>query len=219
VALVLDETRLGLHWREPRPWYAADYPANTLILRSPSKIFFANGQKLSLLLGAPRFIRAVERAGEALVGSLAGNAEGVALAYFAAWRDWRRECAHAADGADEHIAPGPYLTWRAGVLARLRANLGHVAAALTLAGYILSPVDSGPYVLASRPRDVDPPLDACRLARRHGVLLMDARYFLHERPTQTGFRVNLAADGAAMRAALARVLPGTTPRATGIGRQ
>jgi histidinol-phosphate/aromatic aminotransferase/cobyric acid decarboxylase-like protein len=34
--VLLDETRLGLHWQEDRPWYTGSFPEQTLILRSPS---------------------------------------------------------------------------------------------------------------------------------------------------------------------------------------
>ncbi|HLJ82184.1 MAG TPA: hypothetical protein VKT52_11900, partial [Ktedonobacterales bacterium] len=48
-----------------------------------------------------------------------------------------------------------------------------------------------------------------RVARDLGVLLMDGRYFFHENPAWSGFRLNLCGDPAQTRAALARLFPTT----------
>jgi histidinol-phosphate/aromatic aminotransferase/cobyric acid decarboxylase-like protein len=103
--VLLDETRLGLHWRRTAPSYPADYPANVVVLRSPSKIFFVNGLKTSLLLGSPALMGEIERLGEALVGTPLGTAEEVALAYIECCGDWLDEIACGREG--------PLLAWRA----------------------------------------------------------------------------------------------------------
>src|SRR5690348_4427081 len=108
--VLLDETRLGLPWRHDLPWYWADFPAHTLILRSPSKIFLLNGLKTSFLFGPAPLLREIERLSEALVGSGAGNAEAVALAYLEAWRAWMQEV------RAEHV--GPMRAWKRALVRR-----------------------------------------------------------------------------------------------------
>lgn len=195
--LLLDETRLGLSWRYPEPWYRADLSPRTLVVRSPSKVFFIHGRKTSLLLGDPALLYEVEQLGEALVGSLGDAAESVALAYLDAWRQWRDE---AASGR-----AGPMLRWRAAILAALQRNLDTTRSALASAGFQMSPIDSGPYALAAIPRERLPRLDQMDAARRLGVLLMDARYFLHEQPGWRGFRINLCSTSQHLSEALARL--------------
>lgn len=196
--VVLDETRLGMSWRYDTPWYAAAFPENALIVRSPSKIFFVNGLKTSVLLAPPAVVREVDRLSEALLGSLPGNAEDVALAYLDAWAAWR----------DEAITgwPGPFLCWKRGVVAQLRANLRRAANSLRSAGFILSPVDSGPYVMAGASQAARSTLDSLMLAQRYGVLLMDSSYFFHESEDWMAFRVNLCGDPALTCSALTLVL-------------
>src|SRR5215467_5935361 len=86
--VVLDETRLGLNWNDEAPWYGADYPDRVVVIRSPSKIFFINGQKTSLILAAPGIVRSIERTSEGLLGSLSGAAEPAALAFLTCWQQW-----------------------------------------------------------------------------------------------------------------------------------
>lgn len=184
--LLLDETRLGLSWRYDGPWYRGDLSPRTLVVRSPSKIFFIHGLKASLLLGDSDIVGDVERLSEALVGSPPGDAGSVALAYLDAWRAWRDEV--ASRGA------GPFIRWRNAVLYRLQHSLAAAQASLIPAGFCFSPIDSGPYALAAIPRAELPTLNVLSAARQQGVLLMDSRYFLHEHPDWHGFRINLCGD-------------------------
>lgn len=193
--VLLDESRLGLHWQRPSPWYAATYPERALVLRSPSKLFFVNGMKCSLLLGEAALIREVERLGEALVGSSAAGAEEAALAYLAALRAWRDEAAAGVDG--------PLLAWRRRVVAALRRTHAAVAPTLTFAGFAASPIDSGPYALAAIARERLPVLDSAAIGREHGVLLMESAHFFHHHPAWIGFRLNLCVGPARAHAALA----------------
>lgn len=199
--VALDETRLGMSWRYDTPWYSATFPENALIVRSPSKIFFVNGLKTSVLLAPPSVVREADRLSEALLGSLPGNTEDIALAYLDAWAAWR----------DEAITGrlGPMLCWKRGVVARLRANLLRAANLLRPAGFTLSPVDSGPYVLAGALLVTRSTLDSLMLAQRDGVLLMDSSYFFHESDDWTAFRVNLCGDPALICSALTLVLRDT----------
>ncbi len=204
--IVLDETRLGLSWRSSAPWYEANYPANVAILRSPSKVFFINGAKCSLLLAAPSLVSAVERLSEALVGSVPGSAEQVALAYLDAWEQWARE--HATGRRGEMLA------WRAAVVERLRCGLAQSTGPLRAAGFVLSPADSGPYALAALPRAGRAGIDSRVVAETSGVLIMDASYFLHTSDDWVGFRLNLCAAPDTTSVAIERVLRHlrTTPK-------
>jgi aspartate/methionine/tyrosine aminotransferase len=194
--ILLDETRLGLHWTSDLPWYPADYPPRTLILRSPSKIFFLNGTKTSFLLGSPQTICQVEGLSEALLGSVAGNGEAVALAYLDAWSRWLGEM-HAR-------RVGPLRAWKRGVVAALRRNHVAVQDVVTAAGVALAPVNSGPYVLAafSAPHV----LDSERMAREHGMVTMSSDYFYHVDAAWQGVRLNLCGSPEQLRAGLARLL-------------
>lgn len=196
--VLLDETRLGLSWRYDAPWYPVAFPDHVVLLRSPSKVFFVNGLKTSVILAPPSLVREVDRLGEALLGSLPGHAGEVAVSYLDAWSRWR----------DEALAgsPGPMLRWKRHIVARLRANLQTVVAPLRAAGYTLSPVDSGPYVLAGASLVGRSALDSLALASRSGVLLMDSAYFYHESDDWTAFRINLCANPDLLRAALAHVV-------------
>lgn len=196
--VALDETRLGLSWRYDAPWYAAAFPENVLVVRSPSKVFFVNGLKTSVLLAPPSIVREVDRLSEALLGSLPGNTEDIALAYLDAWNAWRDEAVTARIG--------PMLRWKRGVASRLRANLRNAADLLRPAGFTLSPVDSGPYVLAGALHAAYPALDSQELALRRGVLLMDSSYFFHESDGWAAFRINLCGDPALARSALTLIL-------------
>lgn len=196
--LLLDETRLGLSWREAAPWRRTDLPQRAIIIRSPSKIFFIHGRKLSLLVADLALVREIEQLGEALVGSLAGDLASVALAYLEYWRQWRDEAA-AADA-------GPMMRWRSAALAALQENLAAAECALAPAGFHLSPVDSGPYTLAAVPRDRLAHLGQMEAALRLGVLVMDGRYFLHKHPAWQGFRINLCGAPPRQTEALARLL-------------
>jgi len=201
--VLLDETRLGLSWTSEAPWYAADFPPNVLVLRSPSKIFLVNGLKTSFLYGPAPVIRDVERLHEALLGSVAGHAEAVALAYLETWHAWITEL--------ERDHNGPLRRWRHALVSRFTAHLDAIRPRLEACGYTLSPIDSGPYVLAGAMHSAAPDLDCARVAHDAGVLLMDGRYFFHESPGWSGFRLNLCGDPAHTRAALARVFPAASP--------
>ena len=181
--LLLDETRLGLSWRYREPWYRRAISPRTIVVRSPSKIFFIHGLKVSILFGEPMFLREAERLGEMLVGSLAGDTESVARAYLDTWRTWRDE---AVTGSD-----GPLSEWRRGVVDSLQRNLAIAQSTLSPLGFRFSPVDSGPHVLAAISRERVPRLKVLAAARQHGVLLMESHYFLHSNPGWRGFRINL----------------------------
>jgi len=195
--VLLDETRLGLPWQHDLPWYRGAFPARALVLRSPSKIFLLNGLKTSFLFGPAPVLREMERVSEALVGSSAGNAEAVALAYLDAWAAWMQECQVG------HI--GPMRAWKRALVDRLRAHYAAAEARLVAAGFRLSPVASGPYALASIERARWPGLDSVALAREQGVLLMTSEYFYHYSPRWLGFRLHLCGDQAQMGKALDRV--------------
>jgi len=195
--LLLDETRLGLSWRYDAPWYPADLSPRTVVVRSPSKVFFIHGRKTSLLFGDPALLREVERVGEALVGSAVGDAEAVALAYLESWRMWR-------DESRRHIV-GAMTQWHRRVIACLKRNRTAAQAALSPEGFTLSPIDSGPYVLAALSSERLPSLQDLAGARQQGVMLMSSRYFLHEHPDWLGFRINLGGDSQQLSKAFARL--------------
>jgi histidinol-phosphate/aromatic aminotransferase/cobyric acid decarboxylase-like protein len=197
--LLLDETRLGLSWQDTLPWYQGDFADRALILRSPSKIFLLNGLKSSFLLGAAPLIRQVERLSEALVGSAAGNAEEVALAYLDAWRAWL--------GEHQQQRIGTFRTWKNAVLAHLRHNYALVGNTLQELGFTLSPVDSGPYLLAGIQQQHVAPVSSVSIARTQGVLLMTSNYFYHCSNAWWGFRVNLCGDAQRTAQALRCVFP------------
>jgi histidinol-phosphate/aromatic aminotransferase/cobyric acid decarboxylase-like protein len=197
--VVLDETRLGLNWHDEAPWYRADYPANVLVVRSPSKIFFIDGQKTSIVLAAPRLIHQIERVSEGLLGSLPGISEPVALAYLNCWQNWVDELCAAE--------PGPLLRWRDTVIACFKRNRRTAAVQLRRRGFTLSPVNSGPFLLAGVQHGEDIRLDSCHIARTVGVLTMDSSYFLHQHRGWAGFRVNLSGPQKDMTEAIARVFP------------
>lgn len=197
--LLLDETRLGLSWRYDEPWprYPTDLSPRTVIVRSPSKVFFIHGRKTSLLFGDPTLLHEAERLGEALVGSVAGDAEAVALAYLECWRTWR-------DEAQRGIS-GPMSDWHRSVITCLRRNRSAAQAALSPEGFTFSPIDSGPYILAATLSERLPSLMDLAGAREQGVMLMDSRYFFHEHPDWLGFRINLGGDPQQLSKALARL--------------
>ena len=195
--LLLDETRLGISWRYREPWYRRAIASRTIVVRSPSKIFFIHGLKVSFMFGEPALLREAERLGEMLVGSLAGDTESVARAYLDTWRAWRDE---AATGRD-----GPLSEWRRGVLDGLRRNLSIALATLSPQGFSFSPVDSGSHVLAAISRERIPRLKVLTAARQHGVLLMESRYFLHRNPDWRGFRINLCGAQRRQAEALTRL--------------
>jgi histidinol-phosphate/aromatic aminotransferase/cobyric acid decarboxylase-like protein len=187
--LLLDEARMGLHWQHPAPGYQADLPRHTVVIRSPSKVFFLNGLKLSVTLAPAALIRAIERSGETLLGSVAGNFQEVALAYLAAWQSWQDE---ERDEARQGIA-GPYLRWRAGVVAALQHTLACSQASRTGTPFVWSPVTAGPYALLAAPRAALGAIDCRMLARRCGLLAMTSDYCYHHDPAWIGLRCNLAA--------------------------
>ncbi|SRR5579883_26035 len=195
---LLDETRLGLHWQHDLPWYQGHLPPKTLVLRSPSKIFLLNGLKTSFLLGPVRLLRSIEKLSESLVGSLAGNAEEVALAYLDTWQTWLLEYESG------HI--GPLRAWKQALIERFRQHRDKANELLGQHGFMLSPVDSGPYVLAGIERRYLPVLDSLAIARERGVLLMTSEYFYHHSSTWLGFRLNLCGDPWRTCEALERVL-------------
>lgn len=196
--VLLDETRLGLHWHDPSPWYSASFPERTLILRSPSKVFFTNGLKTSLLFGSPTALRSVERLADVLVGSAPGNAEHVALAYLDAWSEWDTEAR-----LHQH---GPLQSWRAQVVAQLRANLGRIQPYLDQYGLLCSPINSGPHLLAALPHAHEHRVDPMELARHEGIHVMMSSHFFHESDAWSGFRINLSGDAALTHTALLHVL-------------
>lgn len=195
--ILLDETRLGIAWKSDQPWYGLDFPSQVMILRSPSKIFFLNGAKMSVLIAPPHLVRLIERISEALLGSVAGNAEAVALAYLAAWSRWWAEL-----DADRL---GPMRRWKRGVVRAFRQHLAEMQSSLAPYGGACSPVDSGPYALVGFPTRQHPPLDSERIAREQGVLLMTSNYFYHEYPDWQGFRINLAGCAIQAREGVTRV--------------
>jgi aspartate/methionine/tyrosine aminotransferase len=195
--VILDETRMGLHWRREAPWYDGEFPAQAIVIRSPSKVFFVSGAKTSLLIAAPGFVRRVEKLSESIVGSAPGALEETALAYLHCWRQWRDEA--------QQSEMGPALRWRRGVVARLQANLDLVRTALQQRGLVVSPVNSGPYALAARQSSDRESLDCVWLAREHGTLAMSGDYFFHERVDWAGIRINLTVPGERLVAALERV--------------
>lgn len=195
--LLLDETRLGLSWRYDEPWYPADLSPRMVVVRSPSKVFFIHGRKTSLLFGDPTLLREVERVGEALVGSAVGDAEAVALAYLESWRVWRDETRLGLSGPMSH--------WHRRAIACLERNRRAAQAALSPEGFTLSPIDSGPYVLAAVPTERLPSLKDLASARQQGVMLMDSRYFFHEHPDWRGFRINLGGDPQQLSKAFAQL--------------
>ncbi|MGZ3636548.1 MAG: pyridoxal phosphate-dependent aminotransferase [Ktedonobacterales bacterium] len=196
--VLLDESRLGLHWHDPSPWYSASFPERALVLRSPSKVFFTNGLKTSLLFGPSTVLRSVERLADVLVGSAPGNAEFVALAYLDAWSDWDTE-------ARMH-RHGPFQAWRAQVVAQLRANLARIQPYLDQYGLLCSPIESGPHLLAALPHAHAHRVDPMALARHQGVHVMMSSHFFHESDAWSGFRINLSGDATRTRAALLHVL-------------
>ena len=200
---MLDETRLGLNWNVESPWYATDFPAQVAVIRSPSKIFFINGQKTSIVLGPPQFISSMEHVSEALLGSVNGVAEPVALAYLTCWQQWVDEL-HTGE-------VGPLRKWRRQIIATFRRNRRTVARHLERRGFTLSPVDSGPYLLACVERGVGGGLDSYAVAREAGVLMMDSSYFLHEHSSWQGFRVNLASHHQQISQAISRVFARESP--------
>ena len=197
--VVLDETRLGLNWNDEAPWYGADYPDRVVVIRSPSKIFFINGQKTSVILAAPAIIRSIEHASEGLLGSVSGVAEPVALAFLSCWRQWVDEL--------QRQEVGPLRRWRREVIAGFRGNCKAAARHLQPRGFTLSPVASGPYLLACRARDEQARLDTYGIARALGVLMMDSSYFFHQHSCWMGFRVNLSIRREHIGEAIARVFP------------
>ena len=196
--VLLDETRLGQPWEDDLPWYRGDFRARTLVLRSPSKIFLLNGLKTSFLFGPARLLREIERLSEALVGSGAGNAEALALAYLDAWHAWMREC--------EAGQVGPMRAWKRALVARLYAHYVAVKPLLAEYGFRLSPVDSGPYALAGIERERLPDLESIAIAREQGVLLMTSEYFYHQSEDWLGFRLHLCGNARSGREAIRRVL-------------
>jgi histidinol-phosphate/aromatic aminotransferase/cobyric acid decarboxylase-like protein len=202
--VVLDETRLGLNWNDEAPWYGAGYPGRVVVIRSPSKIFFINGLKTSVILAAPDIIRSIEHTSEGLLGSVSGVAEPVALAFLACWRQWVVEL--------QSQEVGPLRRWRREVVAGFRRNHKAAARHLLPRGFTLSPVASGPYLLACRARDEHVRLDSCAIARTLGVLMMDSSYFFHQHSCWMGFRVNLSSRPEHIGEAIARVFPLEPPR-------
>jgi aspartate/methionine/tyrosine aminotransferase len=197
--VVLDETRLGLNWNDEAPWYCADYPDRVVVIRSPSKIFFVNGQKTSVILGVPDIIRSLEQTSEGLLGSMSGVAEPVALAFLACWRQW-------VDELERHEV-GLLRQWRRTVIACFRRNYQVAAQYLHHRGFTLSPVASGPYLLACRAQNEHVRLDSYAIARTLGVLMMDSSYFFHQHSCWMAFRVNLSSRQEHIAEAIARVFP------------
>ena len=197
--LLLDETRLGLSWRYDEPWprYPTDLSPSTVVVRSPSKVFFIHGRKTSLLFGDPTLLREAERLGEALVGSVAGDAEVVALAYLESWRTWRNETQLGISGPMGH--------WHRRVIACLERNRSAAQAALSPEGFTFSPIDSGPYMLAAAPSERLPSLMDLAGAGEQGVMLMSSRHFFHEHPDWLGFRINLGGGPQQLSKAFARL--------------
>ncbi len=196
--IILDETRLGLNWRSTTPWYPAVYPENVIVLRSPSKVFFVNGLKCSLLLAHHTLVRSIEQLSEALVGSVPGNAERVALEYLDAWDHWSSEY--------EAEQPAEMLQWRASVVKRICLAHTRFATRLRTAGFVLSPADSGPYALAALRGSRRSGIDSRLLAEAAGVLVMDSSYFFHTSDEWDGFRLNLCARPRTAALAIERVL-------------
>ncbi len=203
VPILLDETRLGLPWQSDLPWNAQNYPTGAIVIRSPSKIFFLNGVKTSFVLAAAPIIRTMEQLGEALLGSVAGNAQEVALAYLDAWKRWWAEL--------DAGRVGPMRHWKRGVITALQSNYHQMSELLAPYGGILSPSDSGPYALAGFPTLRHLSLHSERAARDQGVLLMTSNFFYHRHPSWQGFRLNLCACSTQVREGIARVFAAPLP--------
>jgi aspartate/methionine/tyrosine aminotransferase len=195
--IILDETRMGLHWRREAPWYSANFPPQAIVIRSPSKVFFVSGAKTSLIFAEPAFVHLVEASSESLLGSAPAALEESALAYLRFWRRWRDEARRGE--------VGPLLRWRREVIVRLQANLALARPALERHGFLVAPVNSGPYALAAQRTHNGADLDCVRLAGEHGALVMSASYFFHERAGWKGLRLNLCVPGARLAAALDRI--------------
>jgi aspartate/methionine/tyrosine aminotransferase len=195
--IILDETRMGLHWQREAPWYEGNFPPQTIVIRSPSKIFFVSGAKTSLLVAAPAFVRRIETLSEALLGSAPGALHDTAMAYLQFWWKWRNEALKSGGG--------PALRWRRGVIAQLQANLDLVQPTLLRYGLTVSPVNSGPYALAARQSHDGERLDCVRLAGEYGTLAMSGDYFFHECAGWMGIRLNLSVPGARLATALERI--------------
>jgi aspartate/methionine/tyrosine aminotransferase len=195
--VILDETRMGLHWQREAPWYDGEFPPQTVVIRSPSKVFFVSGAKSSLLFARPAFVHRVETLSESLLGSAPCTLEATALAYLRSWRSWRNEARKS--GA------GPALRWRRRVITRLQSNLDLVQPTLQRHGLTASPVNSGPYALAARQSHKRERLDCVRLAREYGTLAMSGDYFFHERAGWMGVRLNLSVPGLLLATALERI--------------
>jgi hypothetical protein len=91
------------------------------------------------------------------------------------------------------------------VIAQLQANLDLVRPTLQRHGLTLSPVSSGPYVLAARQSYDGERLDCVRLAHEYGTLAMSGDYFFHERAGWVGVRINVSVPGARLATALERI--------------
>ncbi len=195
--IILDETRMGLHWQREAPWYNAIFPPQAIVIRSPSKLFFVPGAKTSLIFATPTFLRRVEALSESLLGSVSGALEETALAYLCCLRRWHAEARRSKDG--------PLLRWRRCVVTRLEANLDHMRPTLERYGFQASPVNSGPYALAARRTNNGDDMDCARLAAERGALAMSAKYFFHQCPGWTGLRLNLSVPGERLATALERI--------------
>jgi aspartate/methionine/tyrosine aminotransferase len=195
--IILDETRMGLHWQRVAPWYNADFPPQAIVIRSPSKIFFVSGAKTSLIFATPTFLRRVEALSESLLGSVSGALEETALAYLRCLRRWHAEARRSQDG--------PLLGWRRCIVSRLEANLDYARPTLERNGFQVSPINSGPYALAARRTNNGDTMDCARLAAAHGALAMSAEYFFHQRPGWMGLRLNLGVPGERLTSALERL--------------
>jgi DNA-binding transcriptional MocR family regulator len=147
----------------------------------------------------PAFVRRIHTASESLLGSVPGALEETALAYLRSWRRWHDEARRGQTG--------PLLRWRREVIARLQVNLELARPALQRQGFVVSPVNSGPYALAARRVGGRSDLDCVRIAGECGVLAMSAPYFHHERDGWQGLRLNLSVPGAQLISALECGLP------------
>lgn len=199
--ILMDETRLGLSWVYDAPWYAFDYPPQTVILRSPSKIFFLNGAKTSFLIGPSALIHQVEWLSESRLGSLVGNSEALTCAYLDTLHAWRQEVCGETRNPTTSV-----LAWKRATIAALIAHLEALHPVLERFAVKLSPVDSGPYVLAALPTDGDHLLDSIEIAREQGILVMASHYFYHTHIGWQGFRVHLAGNPLRFKKRITHVL-------------
>lgn len=199
IPIVLDEALQGLDWTPNRLWSALDLPPNAVVIRSPSKLFFMNGRKCSIVVAAPSLVRQIEHLADVLIGGIHSDLEDDCLVYLSALAAWFEE--HRSGIA------GNFSRWHQRLVARLEKNRLSLVPIFRSVGFELSRVDSGYYSIACRTSCVRPSLDAMAVLRETGVVLTESKYIFHENDRQVALRVNLGAEAEALGAAASRILP------------